>query len=143
MENLEEVSLEYQEKINNLEVYVLEHYENLNLHAIWLFVASLGAWSISIPHIKIAAIAIIFYLFFTKVFENRSDKRPFKKMFSELREEVESSSLVGDARKARFYEINEIERQLLSLKGTIVLAPKFLICYSFWCVSFYYFVMEL
>lgn len=48
-----------------------------------------------------------------------------------------NSSLEGDAKKARLYEIGEAEKELVSWKSMFLLTPKFLICYVFWGYPYY------
>ena len=139
----QDVSIMYERKILELDNYISSHYENLNLEAIWLFVATLGAWSVTINYLRVIALLIIFFLFFDKVYENRSDKRPFKKLFLALKNEIENSELNGDTRKARLYELDELGKKLLGFKSSFILAPKFLTCYAFWSASFVYFVVGL
>lgn len=136
-------SKEYSQKILKVKKYINRQYEILNMEAIWLFVATLGTWSVTNKYIRVIAILLILVLLGFKIYENRNDRRPFKEMFVSLRNEIKGSSLEGDAEKARLYEIGEAEKELLSWKSMFLLTPKFLICYLFWGISLLYFVMSI
>lgn len=131
----QDISKKYIQRIAEIKDYINGHYTNLDVHALWLFVATLGSWSIDNPYIQLLSMVIIFFLFFSLVFDNHKDLRPFKEVLTELEQEIKDSPLTGDAEKARYHEISEIKRQLLGFKSVIYLTPKFLVCYSFWGLS--------
>ncbi len=138
-----DVSEGYIHKISEIKNYINSHYRNLNLYAVWLFVATLGSWSVGNVYIQLLSMGVIFFLFFSQVFENRGDRRPFKKMFNELEKEIQESALTGDAEKARYHEISEAKIQLLGFKSALFFTPRFIVCYSFWGLSFLYFSLKM
>jgi hypothetical protein len=56
-------------KIAELKDEVIKHHSRLGTESTWLFVASIGCWSITVQWVQILAMGIIFYFLFRNVFD--------------------------------------------------------------------------
>ena len=130
---------EFISKIEGIRNAIERHHQTLNIEAIWLFLATLGCWSVNVKWLQIAAILIVFVLFFYKVYENRKGQKSSAKRLKEIKVEIEKSNLATDSKKARLFDISELQYELLSFKSIYKRMPQFLICYAFWGISLLYF----
>ena len=129
-------------KVDDIRNRIIAHQENIEINAAWLFVATLGCWSISEKHIKFIAVLLILYLFIRLVFGNKK-AQAVDKILKEIKSEIEESEINEDSKKARYFDIEQISKELLSYKAIPKRAPQFLVCYAFWAISFMYFMYEL
>lgn len=127
-------------RIDNLKTRITNRYNTLNIEAIWLFVATLGCWSVDQPYVQIIAIIIVLVLFASRVSKEHKFGSTFGEDLKKIRIEIENSPLEGDTKKARLYELDEINKNLLSLKSMHKYTPMFLLGYGFWAVSFIVFL---
>ena len=84
----------------------------LQLNSHWLFVATLGCWSVDIDPLRAIAISLVAIFLNSKIFENNKKGKTFKGILEGIEKEISESGLKGDAKKARFHEITEINRGL-------------------------------
>lgn len=115
--------------------HVKNYQKSLNNEGIWLFLAALGCWSV--PHKSLQSVAFIISLvvFGYRMYLQVEDSRPFKKIYADIKEQVESSDLDADIKKARLYDLDRIVRKELSLIKRIKSMLIFIICFFFTVVS--------
>lgn len=126
-------------KIDILRNDIARHLQVLNIEAIWLFLATLGCWSVDIEWVRILAVGIVFVLFFYKVYENKKDDRSWGQRINQILEEIKLSNIDEDFKKARMYDLDIIKKDKLSFKNIYKTTPTFLICYLFWIISVFTF----
>lgn len=85
--------------------------------------------------LQLIALVVTVLLFGRRLQDRLSDRRPFSKMISALRESVEIEFQDGDAKKARLYELIQIERNDLSVSSTLKGGWVFLLCWVFLTVT--------
>ena len=124
-----------EEAIQALRAHVREYRRAINDEGIWLFLTTLGCWSVSGKPFQIGAIVITIALFGRRLQDRLSDRRPFSKMIAAIRERVEIELEDGDAKKARLYELIQLERTDLSLVSTFKEGWVFLVCWGFLTIT--------
>lgn len=129
-------------QVDDLRNRIISHHDNLEINAAWLFVATLGCWSVSQSHIRILAALIILFLFIKLVFAKKQAET-VDKVIKNLKSEIERSSIQEDFKKARYFDLDQISKDLLSYKVIPRRAPQFIICYVFWGISITYFTVNL
>ncbi|MBO1280584.1 hypothetical protein [Acinetobacter nosocomialis] len=117
------------EKIELLNKAVIDYYEKLNEHSIWLFISTMG-W-IGIPNeqkfIKILAfIGIILFFFYyisnselwkkTGELSEEGKNKPFKKLIFKYKNEVERSDLSVDEKSEALNKLVDIENRYFNFK---------------------------
>jgi hypothetical protein len=135
----EEVRRGFILRIDDLKSQITSRYNTLNLEAIWLFVATLGCWSVDQPCIQLVAIFLVLIFFSSKVSKDQKYDITFARILKNIQTDIEESVLEGDAKKARLHEIEEINKNLLGLKSIYKSTPMFLMGYGFWIVSVFVF----
>ncbi|ELB2807855.1 hypothetical protein ACOGST_004642 [Vibrio alginolyticus] len=135
----EDVRREFIKRIEDLKSQISSRYNILNLEAIWLFVATLGCWSVDQKHVQMLAILLVLVFFSAKVAKDQKYDTTFARMLKDIRNDIEESILEGDSKKARLHELEEINNNLLGLKSIYRSTPMFLMGYAFWAISVFVF----
>ncbi|TPA32212.1 hypothetical protein [Vibrio parahaemolyticus] len=112
----DEVRRDFIVRIEDLRGQITTRYNTLNLEAIWLFVATLGCWSVDQSIIQMTALILVLVFFSSKVSKDK-----------------------GDVKKARLHELDDIDKNLLGLRSIYKSTPMFLMGYGFWAVSLFTF----
>jgi hypothetical protein len=110
--------------------------ESLNTEGVWLFLATLGCWSVSNKLAQLIALSITFFLFSYRIYKKSELKTTFGSATSQLRRLISSAELPEDARKARLYDLDQIVKGRLSLRSHARRTFVFLVCYLFLAVTF-------
>ncbi|MCP3922421.1 MAG: hypothetical protein GY714_07545 [Desulfobacterales bacterium] len=137
MENINEkiiVKLEY------FRLQIMKHYKTLNRGAMLLFIATLACWSVNHPIIRLVAAFVVLFIFASVVFESRKDDRNFDKFVKDIEKEIENSDLGVDIKKARRYDLSDIEAE--NNYKRLFIGPRFLVCYIFWFVTLFFFIQK-
>ncbi|EAY0409046.1 hypothetical protein B1Q45_22085, partial [Salmonella enterica] len=85
-----------------------------NSQGIWLFISTLGCWSINIPLIQVIAAILLFCIFIFNSKQDMTDKRAFHKIEKDIEKDIDSN-LTGDTRKARLYDLGLVEEYRKSI----------------------------
>ncbi len=62
----DEIRQDFIKRIDELRIQITSRYSTLNLEAIWLFVATLGCWSVNQPIVQIIALILVLVFFFVQ-----------------------------------------------------------------------------
>ncbi|EGQ7944464.1 hypothetical protein G8G17_003364 [Vibrio cholerae] len=135
----DEIRQDFIKRIDELRIQITSRYSTLNLEAIWLFVATLGCWSVNQPIVQIIALILVLVFFSYKVSEDKTYSSTFVKVLKDIRKDIDNSILEGDVKKARLHEVDEIDKNLLSFVSISKSTPKFLLGYGFWTLSLFIF----
>ena len=140
---LDIIRTEFIARIDDLRSQISTRYNTLNLEAIWLFVATLGCWGVDNNIIQMLALILVLVFFSSKVSKDKKSDTTFFKILKAIRDDIETSRLEGDSRKARLHDLDEISKNLLSLRSMYKSTPMFLLGYSFWAISLLTFVFRM
>lgn len=127
----EEVVRKFEELENHINNYRLA----LNQEGVWLFLATLGCWSVAVAEFQLLAYAITAILFGHRIFLRLTDRRPFAKIVKDLELSIRSNMPNDDSQKARLYDLQQIQNTKLSTWSHIKATPVFMICYVFLFIS--------
>lgn len=131
-----------EKRIENYNEHINDFRYQSNIQGIWLFTATLGCWSVSVPWLQMVAALSLLFIFFFLVNDNVRDKRTFQQMKKDIEKDIETS-LSGDARMARLYQLGTVEKHRASLVVIIKQSPIFFVCYIFYAISIIYFFINL
>lgn len=121
--------IRYENKINR-------HFLSLNKQGIWLFLATLGCWSVENGPYRYAAFWIAFILFFWLFFQERSIKGELVSTLDKLKTRIDNALPYGERRNELVAQVDLIKsRRLTRYKVTLQAGPFFL-CWFFSCFSF-------
>ncbi|WP_083704509.1 hypothetical protein [Serratia oryzae] len=124
-------------KLHAYEIHIDEFRSSVNKEGVWLFIATLGCWSVDQRLALFCALAITFILFTYRIYSKLSDKRPFSIIEKEIEENIRKY-LDGDTQKARLHDLSEIKRNKHSLIHTFKSSFIFFLSYSFLALTAYY-----
>lgn len=96
------------EHIKNYSKHIDEFRSQANSQEIWLFIATLGCWSVNIPLIQVIAVILLFCIFIFNSKQEMTDKRAFHKIEKDIENDIDSN-LTGDTKKARLYDLGLVE----------------------------------
>ncbi|HEY0562247.1 MAG TPA: hypothetical protein VGD04_02890 [Methylophilus sp.] len=126
--NIEEQILDYKRHIRYYQ-------KSLNDEGIWLFLATLGCWGVPDSQMQKVAFIITIVIFFYRFYLQIEDKRTFKQIANDIEDDVKSSTLLEDIKKARLYDLSKIKSKELSLINTIKTMSIFIVCFFFAFIS--------
>lgn len=123
-----------------LEEFVDNYRNLLNSESIWLFLATLGCWSVSQHNIQIFAFLITLYLFFERLSVFRDNSRSFKEYVQIIESRVNQLELNDKTRSEWFCYIENYKNCNISFSNNLKQTKIFLLGLSFYLFSFAYFV---
>jgi len=119
------------QQLTNYMDHIDAYRASLNTEGVWLFLATLGCWSVGHIPSQLYAITITFILFSYRIYSKLSDKRPFSSITKDLENTIKSELEEGDTQKARLHDLHQIRDVKLAMKNHIKSTALFLLCYSF------------
>jgi hypothetical protein len=124
------------EHLSQFEIHIDEYRSSLNTEGVWLFLATLGCWSVSQPLIQLYALAVTFILCTYRIYEKMQDKRTFASITKSIDNEILSNlEADSDTQKARLLDLHNINSKKLSTANHVKSTLVFLLCYSFLAVT--------
>ena len=139
---MNESSQEIEEKLEEFKAHIDAYRESLNTEGVWLFLATLGCWSVTNQAMQLLAFLITAALFTHRVYSKLSDKRPLSKIVTELERLIKMEPLPTDAQKARLYDLQIIQKDRLAILKQLKATKIFLACYLFLALSIYFTVVR-
>lgn len=114
----------------------------LNTEGMWLFLGTLGCWSVQPTWLRYIAFMLTLVFFFWRTWGKRKDKKTFDNRISDLEKNILCSSqlegveldIVG---KAHLYDLHEL-KEMLSFVSLIKYGAVYLACTLFWFASVCY-----
>jgi len=83
------------EDIKNYSKHIDEFRSQANSQGIWLFISTLGCWSVNIPLIQIIAAILLFCIFIFNSKQEMTDKRTFHKIEKDIENDIDSQERVS------------------------------------------------
>jgi len=126
-------------RISKFEARIIEHYRRLDQESIWLFIAVVGCWSITVNWLQILALLLVFYFLLRNIFDGLELKSSHKQELNEISEEIKQASIEEEAKEKYYGKLWKIEKNNLTLSTTIKKNIKFLASLTFAAISSAYF----
>lgn len=125
-----------EDSLADLQIHIREYRAYLNEESIWLFLATLGCWSVAGQGIQFVALAITVILFGRRFYEKLTDKQSFSKIIQSLEARITAEMPEGDSRKARLYDLAQLKKIELSSITALKKTWVFLLCWGFYALTF-------
>ncbi|WP_274011815.1 hypothetical protein [Vibrio parahaemolyticus] len=135
------MKVDLNERISNEIDVIVKDYKgyrkNINDQGIWLFLATLGCWSVEFPY-SIIAIIITFIIFTINAFPSKDGKRKvFMWELHKVRKQVDNSDL-SESDKC-FWNISiKLTRKYFSFLYDVKTSPFFYLAYAFLVLTMYW-----
>jgi hypothetical protein len=127
------------DEIKKIEIDIMAWRNTLDHEGIWLFLTTLGCWSVPEGWLRYVAFTIAMVLFFWRISGARNDRRPFDKRISELETQVKGSLGDSDQGKALLYDLIQLRKTHLSLASFRRSGLVYFMCSVFWILSIVYY----
>lgn len=116
----------------------IHHYRSaLNEKGIWLFLATLGCWSVNNTHMQILAFLTTFILFSTQLTESQKEKRTVPSLVEVVKDRITKDDLDNETRNKLLFDLKALQDDLLSFRTTTLLdGLPFLLPWIFFAFSF-------
>ncbi len=124
------------DEINKIEADIIAWRNTLDLAGVWLFLATLGCWSVPTGWLRFVALVTAIFLFFWRLSGVREDSRPFDKRIGELELRIEVDFGDSDQGKSLQHELIQMRKSHLSLASFKKSGFVYFICTMFWFISF-------
>lgn len=118
-------------ELSEFESNIDRYRDSLNKEGVWLFLATLGCWSVNNPPIQLFAISITGILFTYRIYSKLSDKRAFPTIIKDLEIIIRTKLEEGDTQKERLHDLQQIRDVKLSTVNHLKSTGIFLLCYLF------------
>ncbi|HEY8160370.1 MAG TPA: hypothetical protein VIF10_16885 [Methylobacter sp.] len=126
--------------MTDLETRVKKYNENLNNSGVWLFLATLGCWSVDPPYIKIMAVVFTFTIFSHQLITRLDSFKLFSTDVTKIKEAIEKSSLLKDLKQSRLFELQGLEKKWFSYSRFLKHIPAYYLSGIFLVTSMFYWV---
>lgn len=123
------------EEIDALKRHVQGYRRALDSEGVWLFIATLGCWSVTNEKLQFIAFIVAGMLFGERMAKRSSENRSFSKLVEKVEERIGELLPEGDARKARLYDLVEFRKSELSVLKSVRHNKVFFVCWLFYGAS--------
>ena len=106
----------------------------LDQEGVWLFIATLGCWSVPQGWLRVTALVITFIIFAWRAISQQKDMKPFSKRFDELQAKIKAEIADEIAQKATLYDLGVLRARLLGY-GSLKRAIIYSLCMIFFAIS--------
>lgn len=128
---------ESEKTLKKLKNRVKKYNTNLNESGIWLFLATLGCWSVEGEWLQYIAVLTTVLIFAHKLITGLDGFKTFSSEINELKSKAEMSDLDEMSKKAIILDILEFNRKYLSYKGIILHVPAYYLSVIFLVASMF------
>lgn len=137
-ENIPETRSTIEVELKVLQQNINEYRKALNGEGVWLFLATLGCWSVTNLPLQFVSFLLALIVFGDRMAKRYKESRSFSKMVRELENRISQSLPEGDSQKARLYDLAIIKQEEMSTLNSLKNTKVFLLCWFFWGASLVY-----
>lgn len=130
-------------ELNALQLHVVEYRKVLNDEAVWLFLATLGCWSVTNGILQFIALGLAVLLFGSRIASRSIDTRSYSKLVTAVECRIGEIVPAEDSRKARLYDLATFQRIEMSTLRTLKSSWPFLLCWLFFGGTLLFTVLHL
>lgn len=127
-------------KIKRYMIHIKRFRESLNIEGVWIFLATLGCWSVTNKYIQLYAMLTTVFIFSYRLKSKVKDMRPFSKIEDDITEMINTSSNEGELKSQQLEALDIAKKFRMSFKNAIKTPPIFIIFYIFFGVSLLHFM---
>lgn len=121
-----------------LKQHIADYRTALNQEGVWLFLATLGCWSVSNSILQFFAFLVAVALFGERTTKRVKETRSFSALIKAIEEHIAQMLPKGDAQKARLYDLAAFQKAELSTLNSFRNTIVFILCWIFYGASFVY-----
>ncbi len=130
-------------ELSALQLHVVEYRKALNDEAVWLFLATMGCWSVTNGIIQFVALGLAVLLFGNRMANRSIDNRSYAKLVKTIERRIEQVVPEEDSRKARLFDLATLQRNEMSALRSLKSAWPFLLCWLFFGATLLYTVLHI
>lgn len=129
-----------EEDLRALQEHILEYRSAINQEGIWLFLATVACWGIPQPVFQYCAFLLVAFLFGERLNARSTESRSFSELAKSVERRIAETIPEEDTRKARLYDLAELQRAQLSKIHSFKRAKIFFLCWGFYGASLIYII---
>lgn len=126
-----------------LQRHVADYRTALNQEGVWLFLTTLGCWSVSNHILQFFAFLVAVMLFGERAKNRVKETRSFPKLVQALEARIVELLPEGAAREARLNDLSQFQKTEMSALNSFKNTNIFFLCWSFYGASFVYLIVYL
>jgi hypothetical protein len=130
------VDAELKQLIADFRQHIRSYQAALNQQGTWLLLATLGCWSVGIKPLQWFAYLIVLGIFVVRMRAEMGDERSFQTISEAHTQRINSSPVDQDTKKARLWDLKEVQNTELGPKIAIRRNLLFFFCWLFYGFSF-------
>ncbi len=136
MTTLLSLDADLSKSIEDFRQHIRAYQSLLKQQGTWLLLATLGCWSVAHGAFQWAAYAIVLLVFVDRMKARTGDERSFKKIAEAIAQQIHASDLADDTKKARLWDLKEVQETELGAKVATRRNLLFFVCWLFFGFSF-------
>lgn len=125
-------------EMSALQQHITDYRAALNQEGVWLFLTTLGCWSVSNHILQFFAFFLAVILFGERTTKRFKETRSFSKLVKAIEDRIAQSLPEGDSRKARLYDLAAFQKIELSTLNSLKNVKVFVLCWLFYGASYLY-----
>lgn len=128
----------FEDKLDKIKTEVENYNRNLNESGIWLFVATLGCWSVDHFNLRALALVFMFLIFAHRLLSGLDSFKSFASRLKKQESEIDNASLDEKTKKSLKYDIIKFEKNNLSNWRIVKKVPAYYLSALFLLASMGY-----
>lgn len=121
--------------ISALEQHIAEYRKQLNDEGVWLFLATLGCWSVTIRPVQFFALTLTALLFGFRLKLSLKEPRSFKALIQTIKARIDSEELTDAAKGKLFQRLENTQNGTLSYRRSFKDSGVFCCCWIFFTMT--------
>ena len=138
--NTESATTSLRRNLDQLRHWYGERTDHMNRQSIWLFLATLGCWSVSQPHLRLLSFLVTLCIFFYLAVDGLQTGSPAREIRLTIESDLTSPSISAEEKKARDQEYRELEHSVMSA-ANLKRSWLYWLTFTYWFASTVYFVV--
>lgn len=118
-----------------LEQHIAEYRKQLNDEGIWLFLSTLGCWSVTSRPLQFFALALTALLFGFRLKLSLKEPRSFKALIQTIEARIDSEELTDTAKGKLFQRLRNTQNGTLSYRRSFKESGIFFCCWMFFTMT--------
>jgi hypothetical protein len=118
-----------------LKAHVKSYRAALNDEGIWLFVSTLGCWSVGQPKFQLCAYAVAFAIFAQRMSDRSPEVRSFSALIAILESRVRQEAQTAEERTKQLLRLDNFRKDHVAGRRPFLSGSVFFLCWCFYGFS--------
>lgn len=133
--NTTDINYSIEQSIRSFEQRIVSYHQNLNTSGIWLFLATLGCWSVTEEYIRVVAFLISFLLFTHQLISGLNSFKLFTREIKDIKNEINVAGLVENNKKDYLHDLEQVRKKHMPWFRILKYVPAYYFSIIFLIIS--------